>query len=250
MPFRYKLILEFDGGPFVGWQRQTNGLSIQEALEEAVFRFCSERVSATGAGRTDAGVHALAMPAHIDLLKEQSCDVVRDAINFHLKPYPIAVTSVYAVNQHFHARFSAAARHYLYRFATRRAPLALDAGRAWRIPATLNVEAMHEAAQSLTGKHDFTTFRAAQCQAKSPVRTLSEISVTETGEGAALRVCAPSFLHHQVRSIAGSLAQVGLGKWSKAEIAAALKAADRKACGPVAPAEGLYFVKADYPADG
>lgn len=247
MPHRYKLIIEYDGADYVGWQRQENGPSIQEALETAICAFSSERVNVVGAGRTDAGVHAFAMSAHLDLSKNYPADKVRDAINYHLKPQPIAVIGAEAVDDDFHARFSATARHYLYRFIARRAPLTLEAGRAWRLAVPLDADAMHAAAQALVGKHDFTTFRAAQCQAQSPVKTLTSISVSAEADGVVLRVSAPSFLHNQVRSIAGSLVQVGLGKWAPDEMGRALAAADRSACGPVAPAEGLYFVRADYP---
>ncbi len=244
---RYRLTLEYDGGAFVGWQRQENGASVQGALEDAVFRFCGERVTAAAAGRTDAGVHALAMTAHIDLAKRREPFVIGEAVNFHLKPAPVAVLGVEEADDAFHARFSAAGRRYLYRIVNRRAPLALEAGRAWRVAAVLDAEAMHAGAQHLVGRHDFSTFRAAQCQAASPVKTLNEISCARVGEEIDIRVAAPSFLHHQVRSIAGSLVEVGAGKWSPAEIGRILRAADRKACGPVAPACGLYFVRADYP---
>ena len=246
MIHRYKLLLEYDGGDYVGWQRQDNGPSIQEALEDAVRRFCGETCSTVAAGRTDAGVHALGMCVHLDLSKSPDANVVREAINFHLKPAPIAVLDAIKVDKGFHARFSATARHYLYRFLNRRAPLALEKGRVWRIGGKLDAGSMNKAAQHLVGKHDFSTFRAAQCQAASPVKTLSEISCERRGEEIELRVSAPSFLHHQVRSIAGSLVEVGLGKWSPDDMARVLRAADRSKCGPVAPAHGLYFVKASY----
>lgn len=249
---RYRLTIEYDGTPYVGWQRQDNGPSVQGALEKAVKAFCGEQVTAAAAGRTDAGVHALAMTAHIELSKDWDGDVVGDALNYHLKPAPIAILKSEKMADDFHARFSATARHYCYRFVSRRAPLTLETGRAWRLPQKLDVEAMHDAGQALVGRHDFTTFRAAQCQAKSPVKTLSAIACEyeDKSQGrVALRVSAPSFLHNQVRSIAGSLAQVGIGRWTADDLAAALKAADRAACGPVAPAYGLYFVRADYPQD-
>ncbi len=246
---RYRLTIEYDGQPFVGWQRQDNGPSVQGAIEEAAKKFSAEKVATAAAGRTDAGVHALGMTAHIDFEKEWPADVVCDALNFHLKPAPIAILKVERVSDDFHARFSATARHYLYRYIHRRAPLALEVGRGWRIPyKKLDVDAMDRAAQALVGKHDFTTFRAAQCQAKSPVKTLSAIECRQEGGGVVLRVSAPSFLHNQVRSIAGSVAQVGIGKWTQTDFVGALKAADRAACGPVAPACGLYFVRAEYPA--
>jgi tRNA pseudouridine38-40 synthase len=243
---RYKVILEFDGGPFVGWQQQANGRSVQGALEEAIFKFAGERATAFSAGRTDAGVHALAMPAHFDLEKPRPPDVVRDALNFYLKPEPIAVLAAQDVAPDFHTRFSATARRYRYRIANRRAPLTLDAGRAWRLSAPIDAEAMCVAAQVLVGRHDFTTFRASTCQADTPVKTLSSISACRRGDDVFIETAARSFLHHQVRSMAGSLAEVGMGRWSPAEFEAAFRAADRKRCAQVAPPEGLYFVGADY----
>lgn len=243
---RYKIIVEFDGGPFVGWQRQDNGRSVQSALEEAVFRFTGERADVFSAGRTDAGVHAVAMPAHFDLEKPWRPDVVRDALNFHLKPEPISVLSAEDVAADFHTRFSATARHYRYRISNRRAPLALDRGRAWRLGPPLDAGAMDAAAQGLVGKHDFTTFRASTCQASSPVKTLRTISAFRRDEDVFVETAARSFLHHQVRSMVGSLVEVGLGRWSPADFDAAFRAADRKACAQVAPAEGLYFISADY----
>jgi tRNA pseudouridine38-40 synthase len=245
---RYKLIVEYDGAPFVGWQRQENGPSVQAALEAAVKAFCGADATMHAAGRTDAGVHALAMPAHVDLPRAFPADKVRDAINHYLQPAPVAVLSAELAPADFHARFSATARHYLYRIVNRRAPLALDKGKAWRIPGDVDARAMHAAGQALIGRHDFSTFRAARCQAASPVKTLTSLSVERSGEEIAVSASAPSFLHHQVRSIVGSLAQVGLGRWRTDDIAAALAARDRAACGPVAPPEGLYFVKADYAA--
>lgn len=243
---RYMLILEFDGGPFVGWQRQENGASVQGALEEAVYRFCGERVTAHSAGRTDAGVHALAMPAHFDIEKDTDAHTVREAINHYLKPAPIAALSAELVNGDFHTRFSATRRHYRYRIVNRRAPLTLDAGRAWRLAPPLDAGAMHEAAQVLIGKHDFTTFRASTCQAATPVKTLSSISAARQGEDIFVETSARSFLHHQVRSMVGSLVEVGFGRWSAADFADAFQACDRQRCGQVAPAEGLYFLRADY----
>lgn len=243
---RYKLILEFDGGPFVGWQRQENGVSVQGALEEAAFRFCGERVTAFSAGRTDAGVHALCMPAHFDLQKVVNPETLRDAMNYHLKPAPIAILAAECVSEEFHTRFSATRRHYRYRLINRRAPLTLDAGRAWRLAPPLDAAAMHEAAQVLIGKHDFTTFRASTCQSDSPVKTLSAIAVGRSGEEIRIETSARSFLHHQVRSMVGSLVEVGLGRWSAADFADAFHARDRRRCGQVAPAEGLYFLRADY----
>ncbi|MGF1545192.1 MAG: tRNA pseudouridine(38-40) synthase TruA [Parvularculaceae bacterium] len=246
---RFRLEVEYDGGPFVGWQRQDNGPSVQAAIEGAVFAFRQERRDVVGAGRTDAGVHARAMTAHVDLEKPTTTDVLRDALNHHLKPAPIAVLRAREVGDDFHARFSALARSYEYVVVNRRAPLALEAGRAWPVPGALDAEAMHAAAQALVGRHDFSTFRAAQCQARSPVKTLTRISVSRQGEAVVIRTAAPSFLHHQVRSIAGSLVAVGLGRWPVSGVAAALAARDRSACGRTAPAAGLYFVSADYPGD-
>lgn len=246
---RYHLILEYDGGPFVGWQRQDNGLSIQEVLERAAQKLCGEGVSAYAAGRTDAGVHAFAMSAHIDLPKDYPEDTVRNAINQHLRPHPVVVLGARRAGGDFHARFSCIRRSYEYRIVNRRPPLALEAGKAWRIPQMLDADAMHEAAQALIGKHDFTTFRAAACQAASPEKTLEKISVARAGEELFVRCSAPSFLHNQVRSFAGTLVEVGKGAWAKADVKNALAACDRTRCGPVAPAHGLYFVKADYAVD-
>ncbi len=244
---RYKLILEYDGAPFVGWQRQDNGSSVQAAIEEAAFALCGERISLHAAGRTDAGVHALAMTAHFDLDKEFKPDVVRDAINFHLKPAPIAVLEASLAGDDFHARFSCVGRRYEYRIVNRRAPLTIARNRAWRVVGDLDAGAMHEAAQALVGRHDFTTFRAAACQAKSPVKTLNEVTVERTGDAVAIHCAARSFLHHQVRAITGTLVEVGKGKWRIDNVADALEAKDRSRCGPTAPADGLYFVEALYP---
>jgi tRNA pseudouridine38-40 synthase len=243
---RYKLLIEYDGAPFVGWQVQDNGPSVQGALTEAVAAFCGERVHVQGAGRTDTGVHALGQVAHIDLAKAWDIDTVRDAINAHLRPHPVAVLAAEAVADDFDARFSARQRHYVYRIINRRADLTLEARRAWRAPRPLDAQAMHDAAQRLVGLHDFTTFRAAECQAKSPVKTLDRLDVERDGEMLHIRASARSFLHHQVRSMVGSLAQVGEGRWSANDITAALAARDRKACGPVAPPDGLYLVRVDY----
>lgn len=244
---RYKLVVEYHGGPFVGWQRQDNGLSVQEVLENAAKGLCGEAVTAHAAGRTDAGVHALAMTAHIDLPKEYRPDQVRDALNYHMKSHPVSVLFAEAKGDDFHARFSCVRRSYEYRIINRRPPLTLEAGLAWRVGEPLDADDMHEAAQALVGHHDFTTFRAAACQAESPVKTLDEISVMRAGEAVFIRCAARSFLHHQVRSFAGSIVEVGRGKWRARDLKAALEACDRKACAQVAPADGLYFVRADYP---
>ncbi len=246
---RYKLILEYDGGPFAGWQRQDNGPSVQGALEEAVFKLAQERVTATGAGRTDAGVHARGQVAHFDLVKEFSADTVRDALNAHLRPAPISVLEAFIAAPDFHARFSAIARHYEYRMLCRRAPPALDRGHVWHVGRALDVEAMARAARVLLGTHDFTTFRAAECQAKSPVKTLDRFDVARQGDEIVFYAAARSFLHHQVRSMVGSLKLVGEGKLTDANVARALAARDRAQCGPVAPPEGLTLLRVDYPAN-
>ncbi len=244
---RYKLTIEYDGRPFAGWQRQANAPSVQESLERAAERLNGAPVLVYGAGRTDSGVHALAQVAHLDLVKDLAADTVRDAINHHLKPDPVSVIQTERVSEDFHARFSATKRHYLYRMIDRRAPLALDRGQIWRVTRKLDAEAMHHAAQSLIGQHDFTTFRDAKCQADSPVKTLDTISVSRYGEEVQLICSARSFLHRQVRSMVGSLVEVGVGKWSARDFRDALDAADRSRCGPVAPADGLYLTAVDYP---
>ncbi|MBI1383415.1 MAG: tRNA pseudouridine(38-40) synthase TruA [Rhizobiales bacterium] len=243
---RYKLTIEYDGSPFSGWQIQENGPSVQGALAEAIRRFAGEERIPTGAGRTDAGVHALAQVAHVDLARPWPADTVRDALNAHLRPHPIAVLTASVVGVEFDARFSALARHYLYRIAVRRAPLALDVARVWRVPVPLDAAAMHEAAQVLVGRHDFTTFRASQCQALSPVKTLDRLDVATVGAEIHIRASARSFMHNQVRSMVGSLRQVGEGKWTAGDLAAALEARDRARCGQVAPPEGLYLAGVDY----
>lgn len=244
---RYRVTLEYDGGSFVGWQRQDNGPSVQAALEKALFSLSSEEVTVTGAGRTDAGVHALGQAAHFDLAKEFAPGKVRDALNHFLRPQPIAVLDAEIATHSFHARFDAVARHYHYRIACRKAPLALERGRAWHIIHALDVDAMHEAAQTLVGLHDFTTFRAAECQAKSPLKTLDRLDVSRAADEIHISASARSFLHNQVRSMVGSLKLVGGGKWKSRDLKAALEAQDRARCGPVAPPEGLYLVRVDYP---
>ena len=243
---RYKLIIEYDGRPFCGWQYQENGPSVQGALETAARALCGEAVRVNGAGRTDAGVHAMAQVAHLDLPKEYRADSVRDGLNAHLRPLPIGVLSAQKVADDFEARFSAIRRHYLYRIINRRADLALELGRAWRIGRPLDTDAMHAAAQVLVGKHDFTTFRDTECQAKSPEKTLDQLDVIRDGDDIAITTTARSFLHSQVRSMVGSLVWVGEGRWSTADLKAALDARDRTACGPVAPPDGLYLVRVDY----
>jgi tRNA pseudouridine38-40 synthase len=243
---RYKLVIEYDGAPFVGWQVQDNGLSVQGVLTAAIAAFSGETVAVQGAGRTDAGVHATSQVAHVDLAKAWDTDTVRDAVNAHLRPHPVAVLSAEAVAADFDARFSATKRHYLYRIVNRRADLALQRLRAWRIGRPLDAAAMLAAAQRLVGRHDFTTFRAAECQAKSPVKTLERLDVEHDGEEIRIHASARSFLHTQVRSMVGSLALVGEGRWSADDLARALAARDRAACGPVAPPDGLYLVRVDY----
>lgn len=244
---RFKLTIEYDGGPFVGWQRQTNGLSVQEALETAVTRYCQVQETVHGSGRTDSGVHALGQVAHVDLPRDDPAEKVRDALNAHLRPHPVVVRLAERVADDFHARFSARERSYLYRILNRRSPPALDAGRVWWVGAPLDAEAMHAAAQVLVGHHDFTTFRAKECQAQSPVKTLDELVVTRVGEDVQLYTRARSFLHHQVRNMAGALKLVGEGKWTADDLARALAARDRAAGGPTAPPQGLYFLRAEYP---
>jgi tRNA pseudouridine38-40 synthase len=243
---RYKIIVEYDGAPFAGWQYQENSPSVQRAIMTAIEAFSGEKVMVQGAGRTDAGVHALGQVAHFDLASERDTDTVRDAINAHLRPLPVAILSAEKVPGEFDARRSAVRRHYLYRIANRRPDLAIERGRAWRLPRRLDAEAMHTAAQRLVGKHDFTTFRSTECQAKSPEKTLDRLDVSRLGDEIHISAVARSFLHNQVRSMVGSLVPVGDGKWQPADLARALEARDRSACGPVAPPDGLYLVKVDY----
>jgi tRNA pseudouridine38-40 synthase len=243
---RYKLIIEYDGTPFCGWQRQANGLAVQQVLEEAVFAFSGEQTRVGGAGRTDAGVHARGQVAHIDLAKDWPTDTVRDAINAHARPHPIAVLDAERVTEEFDARFSAIARHYEYVIIGRRPPLVLERFRAWHVPRALDHEAMHAAARHLVGRHDFSTFRAAECQANSPEKTLDRLDVSRAGEAVVIRASARSFLHHQVRSMAGSLKLVGEGRWSGNDVKSALAAKDRTRCGAMAPSDGLYLIRVDY----
>jgi tRNA pseudouridine38-40 synthase len=244
---RYKLTVEYDGTPFVGWQIQESGRSVQGELALAASRFCGEKVTVHGAGRTDAGVHALGQVCHVDMKKDWDEDTVRDALNAHLRPHPIAVIAVERVEPSFDARFSALKRHYLYRIINRRADLTFERGRAWRIAKPLNSAAMHAAAQRLVGLHDFTTFRSAECQAKSPIKTLDRLDVHRLKDDIHITAAARSFLHNQVRSMVGALALVGEGKWSADDVSAALERRNRAACAPVAPPDGLYLVKVAYP---
>jgi tRNA pseudouridine38-40 synthase len=243
---RYKLTVEYDGRPFAGWQIQADQLTVQGLLTAAVEALSVDKTLVQGAGRTDAGVHARAQVAHVDLSKEWDTDTIRDALNAHLRPHPIAILAAERAADDFNARTSAIRRHYLYRIINRRADLTLEAGRAWRVPRPLDAAAMHKAAQRLIGKHDFTTFRSTECQAKSPVKTLDILKVERSGEDVYVASVARSFLHNQVRSMVGSLVPVGEGKWSPDDLAKALEARDRAACGPVAPPDGLYLMKVDY----
>jgi tRNA pseudouridine38-40 synthase len=243
---RYRITLEYDGTPFVGWQVQAEGASVQGELTKAIARFSGEQVRVRGAGRTDAGVHALGQVAHFDLTRTWEPFTVREALNFHLKPRPIVALDCATVGEDFDARFSATGRHYLYRILNRPARPAIDRNRVWWLPIRLNPAAMREAAKVFVGRHDFTTFRAAGCQAKSPLRTLDRLEVTTAGDEIHIAASARSFLHSQVRSMVGSLKLVGEGKWSVDDLKRALEARDRTACGPVAPAAGLYLVKVDY----
>jgi tRNA pseudouridine38-40 synthase len=244
---RFKLTIEYDGTEFAGWQRQANGASIQQSLEEAIARLGEAEPLVAGAGRTDAGVHALGQVAHVDLGRDWRGWRLKEAINAQLAPAPIAVIAADPVDAHFDARRSATMRWYRYAIVNRRAPLTLERGRAWRVKGALDVGAMAEAATALIGRHDFSTFRDSQCQAKSPVRTLSKLDVVKNGERIEFRVAALSFLHRQVRSMVGSLVEVGLGRWTPADLKAALDAADRGRCGQVAPACGLYLMRVEYP---
>ncbi|HZN28371.1 MAG TPA: tRNA pseudouridine(38-40) synthase TruA [Xanthobacteraceae bacterium] len=243
---RYKLIIEYDGRPFVGWQIQDNGPSVQGVLAAALEAFCGEQVMVHGAGRTDAGVHALGQVGHVDLTRDWEDDTVRDAVNAHLRPHPVAIIEAKRVDANFDARYSAIRRHYLYRIVNRRADLTFERGRAWRVAKPLDSAAMHAAAQRLVGRHDFTTFRHIECQAKSPVKTLDALDVNRTRDDLQVTASARSFLHTQVRSMVGSLVAVGEGKWSADDLAAALAARDRTACGTVAPPDGLYLARVDY----
>jgi tRNA pseudouridine38-40 synthase len=243
---RYKLVIEYDGTPFAGWQRQLNGRSVQQAIEEAIERFSGEAVRIQCAGRTDAGVHATSQVAHVDLARDWRIDTVRDATNAHLRPEPVSIVSAAIVPESFNARMSAARRHYLYRILNRRSPPALEANRVWHVPWTLDATLMHEAARTLVGQHDFTTFRAAECQATSPVRTLDRFDVERIGDEIRIGASARSFLHHQVRSMVGTLALAGAGRWTVEDVRAALDACDRARCGPTAPACGLCLTGVDY----
>lgn len=244
---RYRLTLEYDGGPFVGWQRQANGLGVQQVIEEAFDRFCGEGPRVYAAGRTDAGVHGRGQVIHVDLARTWSVDKVRDAVNFHLKPHPICVLTAVVAADDFHARFSAIGRSYSYRILNRRPLPALERGRVWWVPHPLNVGRMNEAAARLVGSHDFTSFRAVNCQATSPVKTLDVLDVERIGDEVHISASARSFLHHQVRNITGTLKLVGEGRWRPDDVSRALAARDRAAGGPTAPPDGLYLESVRYP---
>ena len=246
---RFALTLEFDGTPFHGLQRQAHGPSVQQSVEEAAQAVTGEKVTLHSAGRTDTGVHALAMRSHFDIGKEIAPFRLMEALNAHLRPNPIAVTHCEIVPDDWHARFSCVGRAYVYRIANRRAPLTLDLNRAWQVPQELDEKAMHRAAQKLVGLHDFTTFRSAHCQAQSPVKTLDRLDVERIGEEVRIHAAARSFLHHQVRSMVGCLALVGMGRWREEQLAEALEARDRQELGLNAPPHGLYFVRAIYPGE-
>jgi tRNA pseudouridine38-40 synthase len=246
---RFRLTVEYDGRPFMGWQRQAHGPSVQQAIEEAVLAITGEEAVLHAAGRTDAGVHALAMAAHVDIAKPITAFRLRDGLNAKLRPQPVAILDAEEVEDDWHARFSCVGRDYLYVIVNRRAPLALDSGRAWRVPVTLHADAMDEAARVLVGRHDFTTFRSAHCQSASPLKTLDKLRVRRLGERIEIEASARSFLHHQVRSMVGCLELVGRGKWTREDLKAALVAKDRAALGFNAPPDGLYFVAARYEED-
>jgi tRNA pseudouridine38-40 synthase len=244
---RWRLTIEYDGGPFMGWQRQEHGPSVQQTLEEGLERMTGEPASFTAAGRTDAGVHALAMSSHVDVQRELTAHRLREGLNALVRPHPISVVNVETVADDWHARFSCTGRRYLYRILNRRPPPALDFGRVWHVAVPLDADAMREGAEHLIGRHDFTTFRSAQCQSDSPVKTLDRLDVTKVDEEIHIRAEARSFLHHQVRSMVGCLALVGRGQWQPDDIRRALDARDRSALGFNAPAHGLFFVEAIYP---
>jgi tRNA pseudouridine38-40 synthase len=244
---RWKLTIEYDGRPFMGWQRQDNGPSVQQQVEKAIFRMTSELATVHAAGRTDSGVHALAMSAHVDVAKTVTAHRLRDGLNALVRPDPIAILEASEVAEDWHARFSCIGRRYLYRILNRRAPPAIERGRVWHIATPLDVAAMAEGAALLVGSHDFTTFRSVQCQSKSPVKTLDRLEVVRDGDQVSIEAGARSFLHHQVRSMVGCLAMVGRGQWKPADIKVALEARDRAALGLNAPPDGLYFVEATYP---
>ncbi len=243
---RYRIVVEYDGTPFVGWQRQAEGASVQGALESAIEKLSGATATVTGAGRTDAGVHAYGQVAHFDLEKDFPGETIRDALNHYLRPQPVTVLEAGLAASDFHARFSASKRHYLYRILNRKSPPSLDVGRVWHVPIRLDADAMHQAAQLLVGNHDFTTFRAAECQSASPIKTLDRLDVSRRADEIHIQASARSFLHHQIRSFAGSLKLVGEGKWRARDLSDALMARNRARCGPVSPPDGLYLTSVDY----
>ena len=244
---RYKIIIEYDGTPFVGWQKQENGRSIQESIESVIKKIFEEEVVIFGAGRTDAGVHAIGQTAHFDI-KKKSFDtyVIKNALNDHLRPLPISILDVEEVNENFHARFDAIQRKYLYRIINRKSPLTIEKGRAWQVHKSLSVEPMKKCIPLIEGKHDFTTFRSSHCQSESPIKTIDEVKITQSDENIYFGISAKSFLHHQVRSLVGSLKMVGDGSWSIQDFDNALKSKNRSKCGALAPSEGLYFMEVKY----
>jgi tRNA pseudouridine38-40 synthase len=244
---RYKINLEYDGTDLIGWQENAQGPSVQSLLQDAIFQFCGENVVVYSAGRTDAGVHALAMVAHFDLEKEQAPDTVMRAMNFYLTEKPVAVLSCEKVSDDFHSRFSCIKRHYKYIVVNRSAPVVLNKNRVWWVPQKLDIDAMRNAAQKLIGKHDFTSFRSSQCQSKSPIKTLDSVNIIETGDEIIFEFSARSFLHHQVRNMVGTLVEIGMGK--PLDIDKIFDAKNRSAAGINAPASGLYFIGADYATD-
>ncbi len=246
---RYRLTIEYDGTNFCGWQSQANGTAVQDVLGAAIEKFCGARVTIFGAGRTDAGVHARGQVAHIDLQQCHKIDTIRNALNHHLRPNPVVVVAVALARDDFDARFSAIKRHYRYHLLSRRAPPVLEAHRVWWVPRVLDLAAMQAGADKLIGRHDFTTFRSSNCQAKSPIKTLDKLNVTQQGENFIVTACARSFLHNQVRSLVGALKLAGEGKWNAEDIANALAACERTACAPVAPASGLTLMAVDYPEE-
>jgi len=244
---RYKVTIEYDGTDLVGWQRQKTGPSVQQHIEEGILAFCGEDIRIQGAGRTDAGVHALGQVATFDLEKNKDPETVMNAVNHHMRPARIIILDCVLVDEKFNARFSALGRHYVYRICNRHSRLALDKGFAWHIRNELDTDAMQDAARVLIGNHDFTSFRAVACQAKSPVKTLEQLDIVRTGVDISIYVSAPSFLHNQVRAMVGTLSLVGKGQWTKQDVSDALAAKDRQKSGPNAPAHGLYLTKVDYP---
>ena len=246
MSKRYKITIEYDGRPFVGWQRQINGLGVQGAIEAALAKFSGETVRVHGSGRTDAGVHACGQVAHFDLTKDMPTQKVMAALNYHLNEHPISILDIEQVHSEFHARFDAKRRHYTYRILNRRALPTFSRGQVWHVYHPIDVDVMHEAAQQLVGTHDFTTFRHIRCQSKSPIKTIDSLTIERVGDDVTLNVKALSFLHHQIRSITGTLKMVGTGRWSAADLKAALDAKDRTALGFNAPPDGLYFMKVEY----